>query len=154
MPGNTRYARYLPPLTTWLGRGTPSRTYKRAYVMQSGDRFHWQLETPHPRKGEAVEAVLGLDRAKLSYGPYLFDFRKSSSERGELVLTLTPDGGPYPLRHPVLIGHDSHEQVIPRAPAYLSAGERQDLEARYLRVLGRALFDDVAHLVKTGMRLP
>lgn len=43
--------------------------------------------------------------------------------------------------------------MIPRAPAYFSAGERRDLEARYLRVMGRALFDDVAHLIKLEMRL-
>ena len=122
--------------------------------MQSGDRFHWQLKSSHPQAGEAVEAVLRLDRAKLSYGPYLFDFRKGRTATGELILMLTPDGGPYPLRRPLLIGHDRHEQVIPRAPAYLSDGQRQDLEARYLRVLGRALFNDVSHLVKLEACLP
>ena len=44
--------------------------------------------------------------------------------------------------------------MIPRAPAYLSDAERRDLEARYLRALGRALFDDVAHLIKLEARLP
>ena len=86
--------------------------------MHIGDRFHWQLETPHPSAGEAVEAVLRLDRAKPSYGPYVFDFRKGRSVRGELVLTLTPNGGVYPVRRPLLIGHDRHEQLIPRAPAH------------------------------------
>ena len=121
--------------------------------MQNDDRFHWQLETPHPPTGGTIEAVLRLDRATLSYGPYLFDFKRGRTEHGELVLTLKPDGGDPP-RRPVLIGHDSHEQVIPKAPAYLSTRERRDLEARYLRVLGRALFDDVAHLIKMEMSLP
>jgi hypothetical protein len=122
--------------------------------MHIGDRFLWRLEIPCPSAGDEIQAVLHLDRAKLSYGPYGFDFRRGRSERGELVLTLTPDGGAYPLQRPVLTGHERHEQVIPRAPAYLSDAERRDLEARYLRVLGRALFDDVAHLIKLEARLP
>ena len=76
--------------------------------MQIGDRFLWRLVTPHSSADEAVEAVLRLDRARLSYGPYVFDFRKRRSEGGELVLTLTPDGGTVPVRRPLLIGHEKH----------------------------------------------
>jgi len=101
--------------------------------MHIGDRFLWRQETHTPSAGEAVEAALPVDRAKLSYGS-------------------TPNGGAPPLRRPVLIGHEKHEQVIARTAAYLSTGERRDLEARYLRGSGRALFD--ARFVKLEMRPP
>ena len=122
--------------------------------MQRDDRFQWQLRAPQPTTGEAIEAALALDEAKLTYGPYLFDFAKRRSPSGELVLTLTPNSGPYPDRRPVLIGHERHEQVVPEAPDSISAVVRGQLEARYLQTLGRALCNDVAALIRWEMRLP
>ena len=122
--------------------------------MQSDTRFVWQLKSPSLSADDAVDAALGLDSAKLSYGPYFFDFWKARSHDGQLVLTLTPDGEAYPARRPVLIGHRKHEQAVPRPPAYLRAGERERFEDEFLRVFGRGLFNDVAHLVKLELRLP
>ena len=89
--------------------------------MQSGDHYTWQLKPPPSAAGDSVETALGLDRAKLGCGPYVFDFIRARSPRGELVLILTPDGGTSSDRRPALIGHREHEQVIPSAPAQ-SAG--------------------------------
>jgi hypothetical protein len=122
--------------------------------MRSGDHYTWQLESPPSVAGDPVETVLGLEEAKLSCGPCVFDFVRARSPRGELVLILSPDGGASRARHPVPICHREHEQVIPRAPAYLRAEARERLEARYVQVLGRGLFDDVAHLIKLEMRFP
>ena len=87
--------------------------------------------------------------AKLSYGPLEFDFAKTCSRDGKVVLTLRRDGAVHvadplsPLEH--------NEQAIPKAPERLRAEERKALEARYLKVLGRLLFDDVAHLARLEM---
>jgi hypothetical protein len=65
--------------------------------MQSGDHYTWQFKSPPPAAGDPDEATLGLEKAKLSCGPYVVDF---------------------------------------------------------IRVLGRALFDDGAHLIKLEIRFP
>ena len=122
--------------------------------MRSGDHYTWHLESPPSEAGDPVETALGLDRARLGCGPYVFDFIRARSPRGELVLILTPDGGASLGRRPAPISHREHEQIIPSAPAYLRAEARERLEARYVQVLGRALFDDVAHLIKLEMRHP
>ena len=105
--------------------------------MQSGDPYTWQSMSPPSAAGDPVEAALGLEQAKLSCGPYVFDVVRARSPHGELVLILTPDGGAHPDRRPDLIGHREHRQVIPHAPAYLRAEEREHLEAR-LRARARA----------------
>ena len=117
-------------------------------MMHNGNRFGWRLKAPHPVVGDDVEAALALDSAKVSCGPYSFDFAKGRSASGELVLTLTQRGGVDSLSEPVVLGPRRHEQVVPPAPAYLQAASRHELESRYARVLGRALFKDVAHLVE------
>ena len=89
-----------------------------------------------------------MDAAKLSCGPYSFDFTKERAASGELILTLTQNGDVDSLSEPVVLGPRRHEQVVPPAPAYLRAASRRDLESRYALVLGRALFKDVAHLVE------
>jgi hypothetical protein len=127
---------------------------QRDVVMRSSDHYTWELKSPQSVAGDPVETALGLEEAKLSCGPCVFDFVRAHSPRGELVLILTPDGGTPSARRPAPICHREHEQVIPPAPAYLRAEARKRLEARYVQVLGRALFDDVAHLIKLEMRFP
>ncbi len=127
---------------------------QRDLVMRSGDPNTWQLKSPPLAAGDPVETALGLEEAKLSCGPYIFDFTRARSRFGELVLTLTPDGGTSSDRRTTPVDHREHEQVIPRPPEHLRAEARERLETQYLQVLGRALFDDVAHLITLEMRFP
>jgi hypothetical protein len=119
----------------------------QAATMKGSNRFAWRLKAPHPAVGDDVEAALALGSATLSCGPYSFAFSKERSANGELILTLTQSGDVDSLSEPVVLGPRRHEQVVPSAPAYLRAGSRSEIESRYALVLGRALFDDVAHLV-------
>ncbi len=112
----------------------------------TSEPFIWRLsESPSPA-GDAVEAALRLEVAKLSYGPLEFEFAKSRAPGGEVVLTLRLDGATPMAERTNLLAHN--EQLVPRAPKSLPAKERASLEARYLEILGRGLFDDVAHLVR------
>jgi len=110
--------------------------------------FAWRLSGASPADADIISAVLDLDAAKLSYGPFRFDFGKVRLPRGELNLTLAPAVGADAVDRLAL---GCPEQVIPCAAAHLPAEERKSLEARYLEVLGRALFDDVARLVRLEM---
>ena len=142
--------------------------------MASDDSLTWRLKTPQVSEGDAVLAAptanevelsqgptmlsaagsqtdavsvaLQLAAATLSYGPLSFDFRKIRSPDGGLVLTLTQERGSEAGERPVRL--DRQEQIIPPARAHLPAGQRSHLEAEYLRVFGRGLFDDVAHLAR------
>lgn len=116
--------------------------------MNGCNRFEWRLTAPHPVVGDEVEAALALDSAKVSCGPYSFDFAKERSASGGLVLTLTQSGDVDSLTEPVVLGPRRHEQVVPPAPEYLRAASRRELESEYAEVLGRALFKDVAYLVE------
>jgi hypothetical protein len=112
----------------------------------------WRLTEPPSPDGDAVVAALGLDAAKLRCGPVQFDFTKARTPSGELVLTLRRDGDAHAVDPMGLL--EDHEQVIPKASERLSAEARDSAEVRYLRVLGRLLFDDVAHLVGLELELP
>ena len=113
------------------------------------EAFCWRLTEPPIHEGDAVEVALGLEVARLGYGLLEFDFARSSSPSGELVLTLRCDGAGHVSEPLSLL--DRNEQAIPKAPEHLPAEARRSLEARYLEVLGRALFDDVAHLARLEM---
>ena len=109
----------------------------------------WRLTAPPTSEGDAVETALGLEAAKLRYGPFEFDFAKTSSPSDEVILTLRREGTLHVAGPMSLLEHN--EQAIPEAPQRLPAEERKSLEASYLDVLGGALFDDVAHLVRLEM---
>ena len=109
----------------------------------------WRLAAPPISQGDAVETALGLEIAKLRYGPFEFDFTKTSSPGDEMILTLRRDGAPHEAEPMSLLEHN--EQAIPKAPGRLPTGKRKSLEARYLEIFGRRLFDDVAHLVRLEM---
>ena len=59
--------------------------------MQNGDQHTWQRTSPPSAADDPVEAALGLEQAKLSCGPCVFDFAKARSPHGELVLTERAD---------------------------------------------------------------
>ena len=116
--------------------------------MTSGP-FTWRLAEPRSPDGDAVATALGLEAAKLGCGPLEFEFAKASSPRGEVVLILRRDGALHVAEPMSLLEHN--EQTIPKAPERPPAEQRESLEASCLEVLGRALFDDVAHLVRLEM---
>ena len=131
----------------------PERPSEAAFAGPDAADFTWQLAGDGSTGADAIRVALGSDAAKLTFGPYSFDFAKRRSPDGDLQLTLTPDGGPDQIESRLLLGYRKHEQVIPAVPAHLPPGQRRLLHAEYLQVLGTALFDDAAHLVRLEMRL-
>jgi hypothetical protein len=109
----------------------------------------WRLTDLAAPGGDVVEVALGLETAKLRCGPFAFDFAKSCTPSGGVLLTLRRDGAPRLVEPADPLDHN--EQIVPGAPEDLPAEERRWFEARYLAVLGRGLFDDVAHLVRLEM---
>jgi hypothetical protein len=109
----------------------------------------WRATTPHVPASDAVEAALDRDAAELSYGDCSFAFAKTRTDGGHLLLTLTPggsdDGAGAFDRSPA-------EQLVPAVPGDLTPHARELLEAKFLRVFGRALFADVARMIDVDRR--
>jgi predicted RNA-binding Zn-ribbon protein involved in translation (DUF1610 family) len=117
----------------------------------------WRLRPPSLLPVDEVEFALSLDVAELTYGPYLFGFARSALPGDGTLLSLTPIG---------LVDEESGEvtaaaglpencsvdEIVPPAHGDLDEATRKKLETRYLSVLGRAPFDDVAHAVDDASR--
>jgi hypothetical protein len=112
----------------------------------------WRLRPPSLLPVDEVEFALSLEAAELTYGPYLFGFAKTTLPGDGTLLSLAPIG---------LVDEESGEvtaaaglpencsadEIVPPAHGDLDEVTRKRLEARYLRVLGRSLFDDIARAV-------
>ncbi len=115
----------------------------------TSDPLAWRLMEPVSADGDAVEVALGLEAARLRFGPVDFDFEKAYDPSRGVVLTLRRDGAAHAVEPFDLLDHN--EQVVPKVLEDVPVVERESLEARYLRLLGKILFDDVANLVRREM---
>ena len=117
------------------------------------EHFSWRLRPASLLPVDDVELALSLDSAELTYGPYLFAFVKTPLPGDGTLLSLAHIGrvnagsGQVTRGGPALEGC-ARDEIVPLAHEGLDPGTREKLEARYLRVLGQALFDDVARAVE------
>jgi len=112
----------------------------------------WRLRPPSLLPVDEVEFALTLDAAELTYGPYLFGFAKTTLPGDGTLLSLAPIGLVDGESGEVTTGAGlpescSGDEIVPPAHGDLDAATREKLASRYLRVLGRALFDDIARAV-------
>jgi hypothetical protein len=112
----------------------------------------WRLRPPSLLPVDEVEFALSLDAAELTYGPYLFGFAKTTLPGDGTLLSLAPIGLLDDESGEVTTGAGLPEscagdEIVPPAHGDLDAATREKLASRYLRVLGRALFDDIARAV-------
>jgi hypothetical protein len=109
----------------------------------------WRVTAPSSGDGDAVEAALRPEAAKLGREPLGLGFARSRLPGGDVALTPRLDGVADVVEPASLLAHN--EQLVPRAPRSLPAEARATLEARCLEALGRGLFEDVARLVRMEM---
>ena len=126
-------------------------------MARAEEHFTWQLRAQGLVPADDIEVALTLDAAELTYGPYLFAFTKTPLADGSLLLSLQPRGradgrGDGEGRDAEILDECPGDQVIPAVTGDLGPEQRRELEAHYLRILGRALFDDVAHIVEINRR--
>lgn len=117
--------------------------------------FVWRLRPPSRLPGDDIDLALSVDAAELTFGPYLFAFARMSLPGDGLLLSLAPVGMVDEESGEVTSGSDlpegcARDEIIPAPQGDFDAATRERLATRYLLVLGRALFDDVARAVSAA----
>jgi predicted RNA-binding Zn-ribbon protein involved in translation (DUF1610 family) len=135
--------------------GAPTKAAGGQVIADARERRTWRLRPPSLLPVDEVEFALSLDAAELTYGPYLFGFAKTTLPGDGTLLSLAPIGlvdeerGEVTSGVPLPENCSGDEMVLP-APGDLDEATREKLASRYLRVLGRALFDEIARAVDSA----
>lgn len=121
----------------------------------------WRLEEPERSGVDAVDAALAVAAATLSYGPHSFDFAKTRTATGDVLLKLShradsrcKDKGRV-CGFTWLNGLTSMRVIAAGArPDGESSDDEPDSEAGRVAAAGRALFADVARLIRAAEQGP